>query len=178
MGRVYDATIHVDLGSDQTSLHNPWAGGYYPAGMGYEEANTLMELFSAVDAGLGVLPWSSCPSNSYITQIPSVPGSLWSAKLPRLGGPEMFFAFVVSPRWIRPVALDEEESLSRSSSQMFHPPVGAGVSIFKDLIIETPGLIGLSGVARRGSGGVLRHYHRFCSAWAGERTGSAGVDSR
>ncbi|MDC1324649.1 urocanate hydratase, partial [Flavobacteriaceae bacterium] len=38
----YDATIHVDLGSDQTSLHNPWAGGYYPAGMGYEEANTLM----------------------------------------------------------------------------------------------------------------------------------------
>ena len=38
----YDANIHVDLGSDQTSLHNPWAGGYYPAGMGYEEANTLM----------------------------------------------------------------------------------------------------------------------------------------
>jgi len=34
--------IHIDLGSDQTSLHNPWAGGYYPAGMSYEEANTLM----------------------------------------------------------------------------------------------------------------------------------------
>lgn len=35
-------TIHVDLGSDQTSLHNPWAGGYYPAGISFEEANLLM----------------------------------------------------------------------------------------------------------------------------------------
>ncbi|MFC7356568.1 urocanate hydratase [Jejudonia soesokkakensis] len=34
--------IHIDLGSDQTSLHNPWAGGYYPAGLSYEEANELM----------------------------------------------------------------------------------------------------------------------------------------
>ena len=34
--------IHVDLGSDQTSLHNPWAGGYYPQGLSYEEANTMM----------------------------------------------------------------------------------------------------------------------------------------
>ncbi len=34
--------IFVDLGSDQTSLHNPWAGGYYPVGMTYEEANALM----------------------------------------------------------------------------------------------------------------------------------------
>ena len=34
--------IFVHLGSDQTSLHNPWAGGYYPAGMSYEEANELM----------------------------------------------------------------------------------------------------------------------------------------
>ena len=38
----YDSNIHVDLGSDQTSLHNPWAGGYYPVGLSYEEANTLM----------------------------------------------------------------------------------------------------------------------------------------
>ena len=38
----YTSDIHVDLGSDQTSLHNPWAGGYYPAGISYEEANTLM----------------------------------------------------------------------------------------------------------------------------------------
>ena len=38
----YESDIHVDLGSDQTSLHNPWAGGYYPAGISYEEANTLM----------------------------------------------------------------------------------------------------------------------------------------
>ena len=34
--------IFVDLGSDQTSLHNPWAGGYYPAGLSYEESNELM----------------------------------------------------------------------------------------------------------------------------------------
>ena len=34
--------IYVDLGSDQTSLHNPWAGGYYPAGLTFEEANELM----------------------------------------------------------------------------------------------------------------------------------------
>ena len=34
--------IYVDLGSDQTSLHNPWAGGYYPAGISYEEANEMM----------------------------------------------------------------------------------------------------------------------------------------
>jgi urocanate hydratase len=34
--------IYVDLGSDQTSLHNPWAGGYYPAGLSYNESNELM----------------------------------------------------------------------------------------------------------------------------------------
>lgn len=34
--------IHVDLGSDQTSLHNPWAGGYYPAGYTFEESQNLM----------------------------------------------------------------------------------------------------------------------------------------
>jgi len=34
--------IHIDLGSDQTSLHNPWAGGYYPVGLSYEESNELM----------------------------------------------------------------------------------------------------------------------------------------
>lgn len=34
--------IYVDLGSDQTSLHNPWAGGYYPVGIPVEEANALM----------------------------------------------------------------------------------------------------------------------------------------
>jgi urocanate hydratase len=37
-----DENIHVDLGSDQTSLHNPWSGGYYPAGMSFEESNSLM----------------------------------------------------------------------------------------------------------------------------------------
>jgi len=34
--------IYIDLGSDQTSLHNPWAGGYYPVGMTYEESNDMM----------------------------------------------------------------------------------------------------------------------------------------
>jgi urocanate hydratase len=34
--------IYVDLGSDQTSLHNPWAGGYYPVGMSVEESNEMM----------------------------------------------------------------------------------------------------------------------------------------
>ncbi len=34
--------IYVDLGSDQTSLHNPWAGGYYPVGLTFEESNKLM----------------------------------------------------------------------------------------------------------------------------------------
>ena len=34
--------IHIDLGSDQTSLHNPWAGGYYPVGLSYEESNSLI----------------------------------------------------------------------------------------------------------------------------------------
>jgi urocanate hydratase len=34
--------LHIDLGSDQTSLHNPWAGGYYPTGYTFEESNELM----------------------------------------------------------------------------------------------------------------------------------------
>ncbi|MDT0675607.1 urocanate hydratase [Autumnicola musiva] len=34
--------IFIDLGSDQTSLHNPWSGGYYPAGLTFEEAQQLM----------------------------------------------------------------------------------------------------------------------------------------
>ena len=38
----FDAGIFVDIGSDQTSLHNPWAGGYYPVGMSFEDANKMM----------------------------------------------------------------------------------------------------------------------------------------
>ncbi|AXO81833.1 urocanate hydratase [Olleya aquimaris] len=34
--------LHIDLGSDQTSLHNPWAGGYYPVDITFEEANIMM----------------------------------------------------------------------------------------------------------------------------------------
>ncbi len=37
-----EENIQIDLGSDQTSLHNPWAGGYYPVGLTYEEANKMM----------------------------------------------------------------------------------------------------------------------------------------
>ncbi len=37
-----DKNIFVDLGSDQTSLHNPWSGGYYPAGLSFEESNRMM----------------------------------------------------------------------------------------------------------------------------------------
>ena len=40
--RLADEEIKVDLGSDQTSLHNPWAGGYYPVGYSYEESNRMM----------------------------------------------------------------------------------------------------------------------------------------
>ncbi|WP_196890728.1 urocanate hydratase [Aureivirga marina] len=36
------AGVYIDLGSDQTSLHNPWAGGYYPVGVSFEEANEMM----------------------------------------------------------------------------------------------------------------------------------------
>lgn len=37
-----EAGLHIDLGSDQTSLHNPWAGGYYPVGLSFEASNEMM----------------------------------------------------------------------------------------------------------------------------------------
>ncbi|MBS7332110.1 MAG: urocanate hydratase [Weeksellaceae bacterium] len=37
-----EENLYIDLGSDQTSLHNPWAGGYYPVGLSFEEANEMM----------------------------------------------------------------------------------------------------------------------------------------
>ncbi len=40
--RLVEEDMKVDLGSDQTSLHNPWAGGYYPAGHTLEESNDMM----------------------------------------------------------------------------------------------------------------------------------------
>ena len=40
--RLADEDISVDLGSDQTSLHNPWAGGYYPVGYSLEESQRMM----------------------------------------------------------------------------------------------------------------------------------------
>jgi urocanate hydratase len=40
--RFVKSGVQIELGSDQTSLHNPFAGGYYPAGLSYEESNELM----------------------------------------------------------------------------------------------------------------------------------------
>jgi len=40
--RIVERNIHIEIGSDQTSLHNPWSGGYYPIGMSYETANEMM----------------------------------------------------------------------------------------------------------------------------------------
>ena len=40
--RLANEDMHVDLGSDQTSLHNPWAGGYYPVGYSLEESKRMM----------------------------------------------------------------------------------------------------------------------------------------
>ena len=40
--RFYQENLYIDLGSDQTSLHNPWAGGYYPVGITFEKANQMM----------------------------------------------------------------------------------------------------------------------------------------
>ncbi|MDO4726620.1 MAG: urocanate hydratase [Porphyromonadaceae bacterium] len=55
--KLVEANVAVDLGSDQTSLHNPWAGGYYPVGYSYEESNKMMaeqpeEFKKAVQASL------------------------------------------------------------------------------------------------------------------------------
>ena len=40
--RFNEENLHIDLGSDQTSLHNPWAGGYYPIGFSFDESNKMM----------------------------------------------------------------------------------------------------------------------------------------
>lgn len=40
--KLWKENVQVDIGSDQSSLHNPWAGGYYPQGFSIEEANTMM----------------------------------------------------------------------------------------------------------------------------------------
>ena len=40
--KIIERNLKVDIGSDQTSLHNPWAGGYYPQGMSLDDANSLM----------------------------------------------------------------------------------------------------------------------------------------
>jgi urocanate hydratase len=40
--KLADSDIEIEMGSDQTSLHNPWAGGYYPAGLTFEESKQMM----------------------------------------------------------------------------------------------------------------------------------------
>lgn len=40
--KLFEENIMVDIGSDQSSLHNPWAGGYYPQGFSLEESNIMM----------------------------------------------------------------------------------------------------------------------------------------
>jgi len=40
--RLAERDIFIELGSDQTSLHNPWAGGYYPVGLSYQESNEMI----------------------------------------------------------------------------------------------------------------------------------------
>ena len=40
--QFFENGIFVHLGSDQTSLHNPWSGGYYPAGLTIEESNLML----------------------------------------------------------------------------------------------------------------------------------------
>jgi len=40
--KLSKSTVNIDIGSDQTSLHNPFAGGYYPVGLSFEESNALM----------------------------------------------------------------------------------------------------------------------------------------
>jgi len=59
-----DAEIKVDIGSDQTSLHNPFSGGYYPAGMSFEESNKMM----AEDPGM----FKKAVYNSLIRQVNAI----------------------------------------------------------------------------------------------------------
>ena len=40
--KIVEYNIDIEIGSDQTSLHNPWAGGYYPVGLSYHEANEMI----------------------------------------------------------------------------------------------------------------------------------------
>src|SRR3954469_3742343 len=40
--RFYEEGLSITIGSDQTSLHNPWSGGYYPVGLSFKEANRLI----------------------------------------------------------------------------------------------------------------------------------------
>ena len=63
--RMADAGFPVELGSDQTSLHNPFGGGYYPAGMSFEDARVSM---TADPAGSR----SGCTSRCGDTSRPSI----------------------------------------------------------------------------------------------------------
>ena len=59
--------IHVDLGSDQTSLHNPWAGGYYPVGYTLEQSKEMMA--DDPDAFRGAVQASLCRQVAAINKL-------------------------------------------------------------------------------------------------------------
>ena len=50
--RLVERNVHVDLGSDQTSLHNPWQGGYFPVGISFEDGKKLMSYSSRFKPGV------------------------------------------------------------------------------------------------------------------------------
>ena len=65
--RLAAEQVHVDLGSDQTSLHNPWAGGYYPVGYSLEESKRMMA--DDPDAFRGAVQESLCRQVSAINKL-------------------------------------------------------------------------------------------------------------
>lgn len=40
--KIARENLFIDIGSDQTSLHNPWSGGYYPVGLSFEDSKIMM----------------------------------------------------------------------------------------------------------------------------------------
>ena len=86
--RLADEGIRVDLGSDQTSLHNPWAGGYYPTGLSYEESNRMMAEGPAVSVhacrsrcGGMRMPSTGWPTGGCTSSTTAMP-SCWRLRVP------------------------------------------------------------------------------------------------
>ncbi len=101
--RLAAEEIPVDLGSDQTSLHNPWAGGYYPVGLSYEASNKMM----AEEPGR----FRECVQESLRRQVDAI------NKLTDRGMYFMFFDYGFGPfRWVctsgKPEDLETTDSLA------------------------------------------------------------------